>query len=109
MSPVGHIASYCAVAGLVCCFVASIELLHRYSHASRPGAILLNWPALLYISINVLVGALAALGGYASGIIVFDMESTYPTIANVFRSIGAGLGGLGLLRSSLATFQGERG
>lgn len=100
---------YCVVSAAVCGGVSLIELLHRYSHATKTSMVIWNVHALLYFLINFVVGAAAALAGQDSGLIAFDLSKDYPSIADIGRAVATGLIGLTLLRSSFATFRGDGG
>lgn len=101
------LAIYSAVSAFVCLLVALVELLHRYSHAARASTILLNMPGAIYLFINLVVGVLAVLGAESAHVIVFDLTSAQVNVPDLFKSFGAGLVGLSLLRSSLISFRGE--
>lgn len=96
---------YAVLSALVCLTVALVELIHRYSHASKTSAILFNVPAGIYLGVNFSVGFLAALGAHSSGGLTFDLSTHAVKIPDLFKAIFAGGVGLSLLRSSLATFK----
>ena len=99
------LALYALIAAATCGVVALVELLYRYPHSTKLSAILSNWPAIIYISINIAIGLSAVLAANSMGLIAFDLLATHPTIPDIFNALGAGAVGLGLLRSSVATFK----
>lgn len=102
------IAVYCFTSAVICTAVATIELLNRYSHAANWKSIVFNGPALVFLTVNFIVGIFTFLAVQTSQTLDFNLIDGV-TILGFLKSVVVGGGAVTFLRSSFIKIKGDNG
>lgn len=100
--PIDTMATYAIVAALICTLVSIVELLNRYTHSVHLDVVIWNVPAIVYLTLNFVVGVVTVYVASITEIVEFEAQ-TGVTSLGIVKACGIGFAGLAVLRSSLAT------